>query len=465
MEKIEKILTDCIRDIKSGKISLAECLDRYNSKRDELAPLLKIALNIHESPAFNLDNSYKQAAKAQLLRRIQDTRQKKSKSLTDILSLGIPPRLTWARAAMSVLVVIILMAMLAGGTAYASQSSLPGDFLYPVKEKTEDARLFIAGDESAKARLNLKFAQTRLDEMNELTSISPERAGLAIDGYKDDLDAAFQHIRQITDTLVQTNLLIQATENMQNQLAFCDSIIDNEPSSSEQVNLACNLSVNRQMQLLELLSQRNTLRATQLNLIAMTNRIQRAQEKVDSNQYYVMQEVLRQYQQFTRLGEQILHDAQASNSNIAEIETLSIQALSSHLDILNSISQNAPLEYQESIENCRQMTQQYQTLAQYTYQEKNSPNSETGGDYGNSGAGHDEPGSGTSDPGTGIGEPGGGAGEPGSSFGEPGSGAGKPGSGSGEPGNGTNKSGNGNGEPGNGADEPGDDIDEHGNGQ
>ena len=50
MEKIESILTDCILNIKSGKITLAECLDRYDSRRNELEPLLKIALNIHELP-------------------------------------------------------------------------------------------------------------------------------------------------------------------------------------------------------------------------------------------------------------------------------------------------------------------------------------------------------------------------------------------------------------------------------
>ena len=46
LEKIEKILTDCIQDIRSGKSTLAECLDRYDSRRNELKPLIRIALNI-----------------------------------------------------------------------------------------------------------------------------------------------------------------------------------------------------------------------------------------------------------------------------------------------------------------------------------------------------------------------------------------------------------------------------------
>ena len=88
LEKIENILTDCIRDIKSGKVTLAECLDRYYSRREELEPLIKMALNIQEPPGFNLDSSYKQAAKAQLLHQIRGTKQKKLKSFTDIFRLS-----------------------------------------------------------------------------------------------------------------------------------------------------------------------------------------------------------------------------------------------------------------------------------------------------------------------------------------------------------------------------------------
>src|SRR4030042_5855807 len=220
MEKIENILTNCIRDIKSGKVTLAECLDRYYFRRKELEPLLKMALNIQELPEFKHDSSYKQAAKTQLLRQIRVTKQKKSKSFNDIFSFGIPYHLKWARVAVSVLVVVILMSMLAGGTAYAAQGSLPGDFLYAVKVRTEDTRLFLAGDESTKVKLSLEFAQTRLDEMSELANLDPERVRLAIEGYKENLDVAVQQIRKITNTSDQTNLLIVALEKMRYQLEF-----------------------------------------------------------------------------------------------------------------------------------------------------------------------------------------------------------------------------------------------------
>ena len=122
MEKIEIILTNCIKEIKSGKATLAECLNRYPSRRKELEPLLKMALNIQEPPALQLDNNYKQAAKAQLLQQIRAPKQKKSRSFADIFSFGIPSQYAWARVAVSVLIVVVLLSTLAGGTAYASQS-------------------------------------------------------------------------------------------------------------------------------------------------------------------------------------------------------------------------------------------------------------------------------------------------------------------------------------------------------
>ncbi|UCD10185.1 MAG: hypothetical protein JSU79_05990 [Dehalococcoidales bacterium] len=454
MEKIETILTDCIRDIKSGKATLAECLDRYDSRRNELEPLLKMALSVHELPEFKLNSSHKQAVKTQMLYNIQFTRQKNSRSFTDIFSFGIPYQSRWARVAVSIIVVVILLSTLAGGTAYAAQDSLPGDFLYPVKVRTEDARLLMAGDESNKAKLSLNFAQTRLDEMSELMKTDQERVGLIVDGYKANLNTAFQQIQKVTNTSDQADLLIEASEKMQFQLEFCDNVIDGNPATSKPVYQVSNLTISQKVQFLRMLSQLNTLKAVQLNFGAMENRIRRARSKADGSQYQAMQESLLQYQQFNRLGEQILRNAQISNNQKAEIETLSEQALSSYLDIIDSFSQEVPQKYQESLETCRQMTRQFQTQARHKYQEQGSTDSGPGGDTDNPGSGPREPGSGPGEPNSGNGksgtEPGNGNGKTDNGNDGSGNGAGEPGSGAGEPGSDGGEPGSGNDDPGNG---------------
>jgi hypothetical protein len=368
LEKIEIILTQCIKDIKSGRATLTECLNRYPSRRQELEPLLKVALNIQEPPDFQLDSSYKQVARARLLQQIRTAKPEKSRSFTNIFSFGQPPRFAWARVLVVVVAALIVVSMLGGGTVYAAQHSLPGELLYPVKTATEDVRLFFAGGSAAKAELNLQFAQTRLEEMSKLAVSNEERTQLAVNGYRGNLDAASEQIRNITSTSTQYTLLNRALENMQNQLGFCDSVIDANPAYLEPVREAGTLCISEQVQLLTMLAQQNNVEAAQINLAAMQNRLQRAQAKAEGGNYQTMQEVLLQYREFNQLGEQILQSAQSQSNHNTEIEELSLAALAGYLNTINSISQQVPQEYRNSVEACRQVTLQFQTRAQHRYQ-------------------------------------------------------------------------------------------------
>lgn len=56
----------------------------------------------------------------------------------------------------------------AGMTVYASQTALPGEALYSVKTGVEQTRVNLARDAAQKARLNLAFAERRLDEIARL---------------------------------------------------------------------------------------------------------------------------------------------------------------------------------------------------------------------------------------------------------------------------------------------------------
>jgi len=71
----------------------------------------------------------------------------------------------------TVLAVIVVGVMLFGGasaTAFASQSALPGDALYPVKMGLEQTQISLANDAYVQAKLHLEFAQRRLEEITEL---------------------------------------------------------------------------------------------------------------------------------------------------------------------------------------------------------------------------------------------------------------------------------------------------------
>jgi hypothetical protein len=84
-------------------------------------------------------------------------------------------------------------------SAVASQGSLPGDTLYPVKRLIEDARTSLAMGEDAKADVLLSQARTRLDEARELST-------------RDDLDAAqvAQTLRDFQSTADHASALVLA---------------------------------------------------------------------------------------------------------------------------------------------------------------------------------------------------------------------------------------------------------------
>jgi hypothetical protein len=71
----------------------------------------------------------------------------------------------------TILALVVVAIMLFGGasaTAFASQSSLPGDALYPLKMGLEQTQISLANDAYIQAKLHLEFAQRRMDEITEL---------------------------------------------------------------------------------------------------------------------------------------------------------------------------------------------------------------------------------------------------------------------------------------------------------
>lgn len=85
-------------------------------------------------------------------------------------------RATWAartaglRASTRVAVATMTASSMLGtaGVAVAAQEALPGDLLYGIKGLTEDARLLLAPDALAEARLHLEFAQERMEELEAM---------------------------------------------------------------------------------------------------------------------------------------------------------------------------------------------------------------------------------------------------------------------------------------------------------
>lgn len=77
-------------------------------------------------------------------------------------------------------VTILLGLSLVGGTSFAaSGSTLPGDFLYPVKLAKEKVQLGLTVGQESKAKLKAKFAENRLSELHALTTTTDKETGVS----------------------------------------------------------------------------------------------------------------------------------------------------------------------------------------------------------------------------------------------------------------------------------------------
>ncbi len=101
-----------------------------------------------------------------------------------------------------VLIGLVALFSVGGGVTYAAQDALPGQTLYPVKIASENTRVFIEPDIDDRAELELRYAQRRTDELNELASsgeLNEELAQRTRDYMFESVNAAEDYGRRLKD--------------------------------------------------------------------------------------------------------------------------------------------------------------------------------------------------------------------------------------------------------------------------
>lgn len=93
------------------------------------------------------------------------------------------------KAAVAALTSALLVGSSSAAVA-ASGPALPGDFLYPVKLGTEQARLIVALSPEADARVHLDIARQRMAEARRAALVRPEVVDQLVADALDELDAA-----------------------------------------------------------------------------------------------------------------------------------------------------------------------------------------------------------------------------------------------------------------------------------
>lgn len=129
--------------------------------------------------SIKADESFKASLRAKILNEIGRDFNLAAKSQPTFFGYV---QSIFSRKAVAIALIIAIVVLGGGiGGAYASQSALPGDALYPVKLLTEDVRVALKFNPESKANLEMSFAAKRLEEIkNVLEEKGVDAKGLDI---------------------------------------------------------------------------------------------------------------------------------------------------------------------------------------------------------------------------------------------------------------------------------------------
>ena len=155
-KEFNDILDECLDRLMFKGDTVEVCLADYPQYASELKPLLETSLITSQISSLEPDQEFKTKARNELFTVLRESEEKRSRSL---FSFGRQPR--WA----SIVAIVATLLIATGGTAAASISSMPDDFLYPVKRATEQVQLAFSFTNLGKAEAYARMANRRVEEI------------------------------------------------------------------------------------------------------------------------------------------------------------------------------------------------------------------------------------------------------------------------------------------------------------
>jgi hypothetical protein len=254
-----------------------------------------------------------------------------------------------------ILAVVVTLLAVGTGAAYAAQDSLPGDALYQVKLGTEQMMLLLPRDEVVKAERALSFTERRMGEIEALVAEGRvQDLGLAVEKYGYALNMALARIERARNQgLATQNITARVAEATARHLSVLDTVYDMVPNVAKAaIAQAREMSENGRQNALAALAKTNTVRAAEMNLAAMEERLSRVKAKVQAGAGTgeAVLDALQQFEDMARFGQEISQIAEETGLNITEIAELVTEATSRHLEVLAELYEQVPEEAKEAVE-------------------------------------------------------------------------------------------------------------------
>ncbi|MGB5925260.1 MAG: DUF5667 domain-containing protein [Dehalococcoidia bacterium] len=354
MRKFEDILAQCIEDITAGRASIEDCLNRYPSMREQLEPLLRIALEIREPPDVKPSPSFKIKGRVWLMDQIHGRQSAKKwpwfRYDSQVKPITYIRRFSPSMAGV-ILAVVLAVSALGAGTAYASQASLPGDTLYSVKLGGEELTMVLVRDDVARVERALSFAERRVGEMETLAEKGrPQDLDLAVEKYGYALNITLTEIEQARNRGLDTgNVTARVAEATSRHFLVLDGVWDMVPHQAKTaIAHARNISETGYFHALAALARNSTVRATEMNLAVMEGRLNRVRARVGDVD--AVEIALQQFEAMSQCGEEISQIAQETGLNVTRVEELVAEATTKHLRVLAEVYDKVPEQAQPTIE-------------------------------------------------------------------------------------------------------------------
>lgn len=166
-ERLADVLASCLDSIERGERTPEECLSLYPEHRDELEELFRSLAVVREGSNFAPRPGFHRSSRARLMSRLDARTSRQSRQWIGDWARSIRTRFSRNIVLRWAIFLVLILSMFGGGTVYASQFTLPGDALYPVKLSVEKMRLSIA-DDPQKVLLAIEFIQKRVEEIQTL---------------------------------------------------------------------------------------------------------------------------------------------------------------------------------------------------------------------------------------------------------------------------------------------------------
>ena len=207
---LEKLIDKCLLDIQAGRATFEECLVQNSDQREELEPLLALALRLQAGKSLAASPEYRSASKARLMKYLSGARAARTGTLPARPQAASQnrstrnPRFSWlsGRALLPVVVVLLMVLILTGGVLTVSAQTLPGDALYPVKLITESLQLRVSTSELAASQVHLSAANNRIYEVETLSVLGYDQdLATAMENYNSHIAALSAYVSRDPQTL------------------------------------------------------------------------------------------------------------------------------------------------------------------------------------------------------------------------------------------------------------------------